>query len=666
MAILQVRQRGTQDAGVLPQVRQVDYSGIGNNALTRHQASGGIGVDIQSAVKGIAHGISSTVEAWNARDEREAVEQAEKVRTALVMDKAKFLRDLETGAIEFKSTEDVVAEWDKHVEKIKGNVAGKIGAPESYLRRCFDRATQNLFDNAAVEVFRAGNTSLDKKTQTAATALLQNSLHDIVEADPDKRATNAFDETLVQAQHAFRWTDEEMKVKRREYKEALGVACANRAIAEAATSTDLDKINEAIINIGVDKPTEAQRQGVQKVFGTIDASAITPEKRVAIQDAIRRKRANLVQAEAAGINAQNDNLLNAYFNGKISFGDAKRQIEKINTSAATRESTVNALNREFERKSTVEVSNAWAIVSQSDGFKEVSPTENLKALDALVPEEAKTSKYYATFRKMAENGLVEVYEKERERTADTLIEQIVDDLSLSEEEANARLEQEVFGVYGEIYGGESGHAKMDKIKKRVHAERQINVTGYRSYVRGLLGDNNQHSKASIGYTFGQGQSIREGVPITYDSDGYINVNATYKAMESAALGWEVDAKGTDFADFEPAIKSALNVLRSADARVRQLAAEHPDWTTKQLTDIFNELVPQEVMNTLLIQEYSSKFDSAAVIEAMTIFESDTMGSQDYNTVLGAATAAGDKAEPKEQPSERERSMNYKNKNLNSL
>jgi hypothetical protein len=295
-----------------------------------------------------------------------------------------------------------------------------------------------------------------------------------------------------------------------------------------------------------------------------------------------------------------------------------------------------------------------------------TPSATLAMLDARLTTDAKASSYYASFRKMAENGLVEVYEKDRVRTADTLIEQIVDDLSLSEEVANARLEQEVFSVYGEIYGGESGISKMDKIKKRVHTARQANVAGYRSYVGSLLGDRKQRAKARIGYTFGQGQSLREGVPVAYDNDGNIDVNATYKDMESAAFGWEADAIGTDFADFEPSVKSALNVLRSADARVRQLAAEHPDWMTKQLTDIFNELVPQEVMNTLLIQEYSSKFDSAAVIEAMTTFEADTMGSQDYNAVLGAATAAGDKAEPKEQPSERERSMSYKNKNLNSL
>ena len=467
MASLNIRRRGEAADAVLPQVRQVDYSGIGNNALTRHQASGGIGVDIQSAVKGIAHGISSTVEAWNARDEREAVEQAEKVRTDLVMDKAKFLRDLETGAIKFKTTKDVVDEWDSHVEKIKGKVAGNIGATDSYLRRCFDRATRNLFDNAAVEVFRAGNATLDKQNQTAATALLQNSLHDIVEADPDKRTTVAFDEALVQAQHAFRWTDEEMKVKRREYKEALGVACANRAIAEAATSTDLDKINEAIINIGVDKPTEAQRQGVQKVFGTIDASAITTEKRVAIQDAIRRKRANLVQVQSetvTGLEAQ-------YLEGKIGINgliDVRNKMYDKDGKPLADISTINRLDKLITTAQTK--ADNEAVESFMVNAVRTNPDD--KTLDILVaalPATVRDSLRVANFVAQAKAGNAkEAYNAEQEarkiRLDQVVYNRGATQMSLSERQA----ELEAMFARGEITGDQ-----WDSAQKKIKVQSDI-------------------------------------------------------------------------------------------------------------------------------------------------------------------------------------------------
>lgn len=671
MGVIQIRsaQEKLQNLG---NVRMVDTSGLAKSSAAGLENLGksvaGIGRDIVSGM----NSINALIERDHERQANKAVEQFRQELDHATTFAGEFVsgadgKTTRTGEglfVRVAESEDEAAKFNVNMKAAidKAYEGIKYSEMNKDVRRRFDEKTFGYIQGKWNEGNRLATARWEKSSIEHADAGLKNAIYDVVQ-DQSVANVRALENALQSACDANHWSDETFAMEKRKTMQAVALGAANKAIAEATDVASLDNLTHALSSIGGKARTD-HKQTLYAVFGDINPNVLPSEQRVALQDAIRRKRTLVAQKQDEIIKQQNNVTLNDYHSGKITFDNAAAKIELRNTSAATREATLNALSRERERKATEEVMPVWLEVSAAAAGK--TPSETLAMLDASLTSDAKASSYYATFRKMAEKGLVEVYEKDRERTAGTLIEQIVDDLSLSEEEANARLDQDVFGVYGEIYGGESGVSKMDKIKKRVHAARQTNVAGYRSYVGGLLGNREQRALARVGYTFGQGQSLREGVPVVYDSDGNINVNATYKDMESAAFGWESDAVNTDFADFEPAIKSALNVLRSADARVQQLAAEHPDWTTKQLTDIFNELVPQDVMNTLLIQEYSSQFDSAAVIEAMTTFESDTMGLQDYNAVLGAATAAGDEAEPKKQPSERDRSMDYKNKNLNSL
>lgn len=370
-----------------------------------------------------------------------------------------------------------------------------------------------------------------------------------------------------------------------------------------------------------------------------------------MQDRLNKQRGLVLNQHAKDAAAAYDSLTSQYADSQLTHADAKAMVEAIrkqypHAPVSAYFSSMGALDKIREMRAAPEIVSAWDAIENTEELKGAKPAEILNALDNRLTSDAKDSAFYRSFRKATETGLTEAYIAERERTAADLVEGIVNDYT-SVEEAEAALQRDVVEVYSEIYGGDAGAAKADKIRKRIKTHRQANMVGYREHIKTLLGNPVERAKARSGYPFGQGQTLREGVPIAFDPDGNIDVNKTYRAMEEVAFGWEADKTGTGFEDFEADIKDALNCLRSADERVRKLAEQHPDWTAKQLTDLFDQLVPETVKRTLMIQEYAAPFDTREMLDTLSLFEVNTMASQSYDSVFQAAGGTLPGEEPDE-------------------
>lgn len=486
MAKLEIRRRGETGGGVLPQVRQVDYSGIGNNALTRYQAQGGMGTDIQNAVKGIAHGLDQTVGVLNARDERDATLLAAKMQSNLANEKAKFLLEIERNPT---LADSAVDRWGEIVKKQQSDMVKELGGgQDSYRRECFKRATQTFLDNNAIEVLRTSSKIADKYNQDVASAGLDLAMQNLVDA-PEATQEEAAEELSRQffaAANAYRWSAEEKLLKWEQLIEKTGEARANRAISAAGTVAQLDVIDGAISSIGKADATDEQKKVLKEIFGNISADEITPEKRVALQDAIRRRRANLVQVQSGyvtGLEAQ-------YLEGKVDLKglvDARNKMYDKEGKPIADISSINRLDKLIATAQTK--ADNEAVESFMVNVVRTNPDDKtLDILAAALPATVRDSLRVANFVAQTKAGNAKAaYEAEQEARRIQLDQVVYNSgaVKMSLQERQTKLKQ--MFAEGRLTGDQWKQAQ-DKIKVESDVRtRDIAVTALKMAEGGLWG-----------------------------------------------------------------------------------------------------------------------------------------------------------------------------------
>jgi hypothetical protein len=494
VGVIQIR-RAQEKLQNFGNVRMVDTSGIAKSSAAGLET---IGRSVAGLGRDMVAGMNSINELIERDHERQANKAAEQFRKDL--DRATtFAGEFVTGIdgstkrtgeglfVRVAESEDEAAKFkenmDTAIEKAKADI--KYAEMNADVRRRFDEKTFGYVQGKWNEGNRLATARWEKSSVEHANAGLKNAIADVI-LDQSQANVTALENALTSARDANHWTDETFALEKRKTMQSLAMGVANKAIAEAATSEDLDRINEGIINIGVDKPTPAQREGVSRVFGDINPNVLPTEQRVALQDAIRRKRANLVQVQSTyvtGLEAQ-------YLEGKIDINglvDARNKMYDKEGKPLADISSINRLDKLIataQTKADNEAVEAFMVNA-------VRTNPDDKTLDILVdalPATVRDSLRVANFVAQAKAGNAKaVYEAEQEARRIQL-DQVVYNrgaVKMSLQDRQAKLDQ--MFAEGRLTGDQWKQAQ-DKIKVESDVRtRGIAVTALKMAEGGLWG-----------------------------------------------------------------------------------------------------------------------------------------------------------------------------------
>lgn len=311
MATLNIRRRG-QTTLRMPNVRQVDYSAIGNNAYTRLQASG---QSFAPAIEQLAIAGTKWIESLNATDEKEASKLAQKV--ALAQDEAKeqILTQMQLDPSNAFKWEE---QWSKAVEGINKQFGVDEMDKNSYRFRQYEEKMMVPTHNARMSMIKAYNNIQLKDVKETAKSSLEFATENVLKSDAmvsvsdietqevyhvvdNQKAVDEAYAALDNMRQVEGWSQETYNLKKSQLEETMALGVANRLIAQSQSSKDLDTASLILSSLGGEPADNYTRNATRGAFGAINPNAISPEHRVDLQDAIRRRRTLLDRQEAANM-----------------------------------------------------------------------------------------------------------------------------------------------------------------------------------------------------------------------------------------------------------------------------------------------------------------------------------------------------------------------------
>lgn len=574
MATLNIRRRGEASLK-MPNVRQVDYSAVGNNAYTQLQASGS--QNFSPMIEQLANAGTKWIESLNATDEKEAAKLAQKV--ALAQDEAKeqILIDMQMNPSDASSWED---RWNKAVDSINQTYGIADMDKNSYRYRQFEEKMQVPTHNARMAMIKSYNNIQIKDIQETAKSSVDFAINNAINADAmvqvsdintrevynvvdNAQAVAEVDAAIENYARVNNLSEEAKGLLFQEAKAKLALGVANRAISMASDTKALDTIDRLLRNIGNEAAPEAEKNAIRGAFGDIDPNALTPEKRVAMLDSIRKRRADLVQAQSeyvTGLEAQ-------YLEGKI---DTKGLIDERNKmydkdgKPLVGISSINRLDKLIataQTKADNEAVEAFMVeVARTD-----PDDKTLDILVAALPATVRNSLRVANFVEQAKAGNAKAawdgIQEQRKIDLDRVVYNIGTSLSVSERQAKL----EGMRARGEITGDQYGDAM-----KKVEVETQ---TRTREIAQTAL-------KTMLGDMWGS------DFVLIIDNGGF-NASATLTNLNKGVT-FTNTAKRTKHETF-------VKVFDEYYTEWVKLVSENPSWSQKECYDSFMQTM-QPVFN----------------------------------------------------------------------
>jgi hypothetical protein len=619
----------------MPQVRQVDYSAIGNNAYTQLQASGS--QNFSPMIEQIASAGAKWIESLNDTDEKEAAKLAQKV--ALAQDEAKeqILIDMQMNPSDASSWEE---RWKKAVDSINQTYGIADMDKNSYRYRQFEEKMQVPTHNARMAMIKSYNNIQIKDIQETAKSSVDFAINNAINADAmvqvsdinTKEVHNVVDNAQAVAEvgaaienyaRVNNLSDEAKGLLFQDAKAKLALGVANRAISMASDAKALDTIDRLLRNIGNEAAPEAEKNAIRGAFGDIDPNALTPEKRVALQDAIRRKRALLDAQAVDKANQSYDAILFDLYDGKRTCSEAAAQIEEIRkTSPASSFAKYESVTSKVERYRDGQVEKAWndarAMVEAREGANSLTPSQKVALMEAAIPEEYKTSDVYKTLVSMELKGLGEAYKKQCEIRLDDAITDLITNGAYSESEAIERLD-DLVKVNPQYFSGIEGQDRIKKIESEIKTNRLASVAGLRRMVE-MRYTNQTFTDTILGNVTNRTQGVHDkrNLPLlTFDAKGDLNVDTTYTAIKRLNPVELVDPQVVKASDAN--LRQALLGIRAAYEATVQVARENPSYTAEDLYKIFNANVGSQLDEAIMIQHWTAPISLDKTYQQMETF-----------------------------------------------
>lgn len=563
MGVLSIRQRSQNTQATLPGVRQVDHSAIGNNAIVQHQARGGIGLDIQNAVRNISDGLYSSIEAMNARDEREAIKMAEQVRSALEKEKVKYLNELSTKP---ELARDWNTTWEAKVKAAEIEAKVQEAGTDSYLAQCYQRNIQAFKDNAYVELFKTSTAIARKDNQETKASQHALSMMDVLDApiETNEQAVLKANEDFTAYATAMGWDEATTTLKRTKFQQEMASGLAAHQINEATTKEELDEIRKTLDD----------KNGS---FGSVSIKDLTREQKNMIKDSIRRKEETLnrdaLAKQAEEVRKQYD-VVEAL---TVSFNDNNETYYTLSDKLdkAKRENwDAGAQLKAQQLVDNAKVKEMGYCLDYIGNIEKETPTETLnewdKCVEQLSPDFTSDPRFKDRYQTMRAAG-VKLEREFQDQAFKCSLDMLIYDYTKPSDKESRLKTAEMWRVQGKL-SREQYQDTVNKINK-MHASK---VKEYANRYADSL--NNVFGEVSL-ITNADGTT-------TVDTDGTYSKLCTRLGVKAGKMDTEEHER----------IKAMTGELRSAWQRFSDIVDMSPTWKDEEIENWFRQcFAPASIM-----------------------------------------------------------------------